>query len=404
MFKQSSYRPMSKKNRNYSGLLIVLFAILIIAVGYFAADGIIGVFNNSSKSIKTNNSNISSQVSSEVNINNLQVLPNEIRGIYVPISTLSTSEGQNSIIALSKKTEINTIVVDVKGEDGKLNYNSTIPLAVSANAVNENSVDFKEINQKLKTAGIYVIARVVTFKDGFLPKFNSKYSVQLSGGGKWWNAFFWTNPYNEEVTDYLYSICDEVSTMGFNEIMLDEVKFPDNGRLELLDYGEISKTISKPKMLNDFVNTFSDKAHNKGLKVSLCIPGQGAFSETVNVESGQTFDLANLKVDYLSPRFQVSTLKTAYSNSVTINDKVIENAENNPSEVVKTAISETLNRMNSLNCKAILRPFIGDYDSASKVYTAEDIKAQINACKDAKCGIYLAWNDKGVYREEAYVK
>ncbi len=405
MFKQSSYRPVKKKNRNFGGLLFLVVAILIIVVGYFSAVGIIGLIDNLSKSEKANNSNILSQSSApNENLNNSQVDINDIKGIYIPVSILSTLEGQNSVIALSKKTEINTIVVDAKGEDGKLNYISEIPLAVTSNAISENSIDFKEINKKLKTAGIYSIARVVAFKDNFLPKFNSKYSVPLRGGGKWWNTFFWINPYNNEVQDYLYAICDEVSTLGFSEIMLDEVKFPDFGRLDLLDYGEISKNISKPKMLNDFVNAFSDRAHSKGLKVSLCLPGQGAYSETVNVEGGQTFDLANIKVDYLSPRFQISTLKTSYTNSVTINDKVIIKADDNATEVLNIAISETLNRMKLENCKAILRPFIGDYDSSSKVYTFDDIKAQITICKQLKCGIYLAWNDKGIYREQAYLK
>lgn len=384
MFRQS-YNSKKYRRRNSSGFFIIVLAIFIVVIGYFSAGGIFKFFGNISKSITTKQ-NVSSSVSKTDGNENLQnKFSNNIRGIYVPLANINTPEGLNSVIALSKRTEINAVVLDIKGEDGKLNFDSQNSAAITVGAISENKVDFKEINDKLKAAGIYSIARMVCFKDNFMPKANAAFSVQLSGGGRWWNAFYWLNPYSDDAKNYLYAIGEEAATLGFDELMLDEVKFPDNGRTELLGYGEISKTVTKADTLNAFVNNMADKVHQKNIKLSLCVAAQVSLTDMTNNQSGQNFDFANLNADYFSPRFQISSIASYSSNP-------------DSAQVIQFAIEET-NKKISTNSKINLRPWVED-----NTLSEDELKNIISKCKELKCGQYLSLNDKGVYKEGAYSK
>lgn len=384
MFRQS-YNSKKYRRRNSSGFFVIVLAIFIIVIGYFSAGSILKFFGNISKSITTKQ-NVSSSVSKVDENENIQnKFINNIRGIYIPIATINTPEGINSVIALSKRTEINAVVLDIKGEDGKLNFNSQNGAAISAGAISENKADFKEINNKLKAAGIYSIARMVCFKDNFMPKANAAFSVQLSGGGRWWNSFYWLNPYSEDAKNYLYAIGEEAVALGFDELMLDEVKFPDNGRTELLGYGEISKTVTKADALNGFVNTMADKVHQKNIKLSLCVAAQVSLSDMTNHLSGQSFDYANLNVDYFSPYFQISSIASYSPNSDSV-------------QAIQFAVAET-NKKISSNSKINLRPWVED-----NTLSEAELKNIISKCKELKCGQYLSLNDKGVYKEGAYSK
>jgi hypothetical protein len=384
MFRQSYNSKKYRKGSN-SGFFIIVLAIFIVVIGYFSAGSIFKFFGNISKSMNTKQNTSSAVIKVDENENTQNKFSNHIRGIYVPIANINTPEGLNSIIALSKRTEINAVVFDIKGEDGKLNYGSQIEAAISAGAISENKVDFKEINDKLKAAGIYSIARMVCFKDNFMPKANAAYSVQLSGGGRWWNAFYWLNPYSEDAKNYLYAIGEEAAALGFDELMLDEVKFPDNGRTELLGYGEISKTVTKADALNSFVNSIAAKVHQKNILLSLCTSAQVSLTDMSNNQSGQSFDFANLNVDYFSPRFSISSIASYSSNT-------------NPIQAIQYAIEET-NKKISSNSKLNLRPWVEDYNLSE-----EELKNIISKCKELKCGQYLSLNDKGVYKEGAYSK
>ena len=400
MFKQTAYRPNKNKNKkiyNLKGVFIVICALLIVSAGYFSAGSILQLAANVKNSIFNNSGNSQNNIQNQSSSAPVIATVSDVKGIYVPIQTLQSAEGINGIISLTKRTGINAVVFDIKGEDGRLNYVSDIPIAVETNAKAENPLDFKSINEKFRTAGVYTIGRIICFKDNHLPKKKYTYSVPLNGGGMWWNAFYWLNPYNTDATEYLYSIADEAAKNGFKEIMLDEVKFPDSGKLYLLDYGEPAKTKTKPQALADFINTMADRVHAKDMKLSLCIYGQGAFNGTVNAESGQTFDFTALKIDYLSPYFQPSTIKNQFSPS--IDSTLFANGENQPAALLKAVITETKKRLND---KIMLRPWIQDYSSAVKSYTAEDIKAQINALKETNCKVFLSWNDDGNYIEDGY--
>ena len=45
----------------------------------------------------------------------------------------------------------------------------------------------------------------------------------------------WLSPYASDATEYLTAVVKECADLGFEEIVLDDVQFPDYGRTERID-------------------------------------------------------------------------------------------------------------------------------------------------------------------------
>ena len=397
-----SRRSYGRKSGIFKGILLVLAAVIIVTAGYFVTSGIASLIKNKPESKAddtpsgiTDNTGEETKTVSEVK---------SVYGVYLPFDKISTAEAQSSILAFVKDTDINTVVIDIKAEDGKLLYNSALPEAIAAASVSESTVDMASLCTKLKSAGVYVVGRVVCFKDNFIPRTEAgrAMSVKNADGSRRWDTYSWMNPYSTEAKNYLLGIIKEAGAFGFDEIMLDEVKFPDSIYLApQLSYADTANGVSKPDALNGFVNSAADIAHSLNIKLSLSVPASGAYTDTANEESGQTFNFDSLKADYLCPYFQPSLLKqaTVYGN---IPADVFANAETSPYNAVKAVTAETLARLKAKNSSVQLRPWIQDYSTATTKYTATEIKAQITALKECGCDSYLSYDSDGVYTSDAY--
>jgi len=220
--------------------------------------------------------------------------------------------------------------------------------------------------------------------------------VQAVGGGQWWyNYQKYLNPFVQSTWEYLTQIGAEAADMGFDEVMLDEVRFPDRGSLHLIDYGEY-KNASKAEAINGFIAYITDALHAKKVKVSLVLAPYAAFEDD-NGESGQDIDFAALKVDFLSPHFEISGFKRSGSSVVTVGGNEYKGAEKNFEPILSTAVKLTSQRLKESGCKAVLRPWLQAYNSGSFVFSADVIRTQIELCRQNGAYGYLLYNEKGEY-------
>jgi hypothetical protein len=105
----------------------------------------------------------------------LHLTPFQVRGLYVPFGLLSKPDKVRDLLDLIELTELNALVVDVKGDRGYLAYTSQIPLAVEL-GVSVNREDWLGVNELLAEArarDIYTIARLVLFKDNPAKRFGT---------------------------------------------------------------------------------------------------------------------------------------------------------------------------------------------------------------------------------------
>lgn len=76
----------------------------------------------------------------------------------------------DSLIDLVDRTELNAMVIDVKNDEGHVVYEMDSELVEDIGAVKKYISDMPGLIRKCKEHGIYLIARIVAFKDPFWRK------------------------------------------------------------------------------------------------------------------------------------------------------------------------------------------------------------------------------------------
>jgi hypothetical protein len=77
----------------------------------------------------------------------------------------------------AREMGFNSVVVDFKDDQGLLRYNSELPVAIEADTIRP-LFDARELISKFHEAGIYVIGRLVVFKDkGLYAYDNNRYAL-----------------------------------------------------------------------------------------------------------------------------------------------------------------------------------------------------------------------------------
>ena len=100
------------------------------------------------------------QQSIKPSVNTVFMEPFNPKRLYVSFWAAGSSKYMNRIFDLAKKTEINTVILDIKNEYGKLIYKTDVPLAKEIGAHNERTIrDIKAFIQKLKAHDLYVIGQ-----------------------------------------------------------------------------------------------------------------------------------------------------------------------------------------------------------------------------------------------------
>ena len=150
----------------------------------------------------------------------------KVKAVYITGASAGNEAFLDKIINFTKNTELNAVVIDVK-EDGKVNYESNLKSVRDINAYNQ-LYDVDKVLKKLKDNGIYVIGRVVCFRDDHLAMKRADLAIKRHNGSIWKenNAIAWTNPFNQEVWEYNIEIAKEAVEKGFDEIQFDYVRFP----------------------------------------------------------------------------------------------------------------------------------------------------------------------------------
>ena len=125
-----------------------------------------------------------------------------------------------------KRAHMNAVVINLKGDLGRVLYPSKVPL--SRGMQKHLMPNPKAYVKTLKDNGIYVIGRIVSFKDSRLPykrpdlatRIGPKARRIMSAGANW------IDPYSDEVQDYIIDLSLEAQEMGFDEVQLDYIRFP----------------------------------------------------------------------------------------------------------------------------------------------------------------------------------
>ena len=160
----------------------------------------------------------------------LPLAPFRPRALYLSAYGVANLRLRESALDLIGKTGLNAVVIDVKNERGRIAYQTGVPLAAEVGA--QKNVTIKHIRRlidALHKAGIYVIARIVVFKDNILALAKPGWAVRTASGAIWKDreGIAWTDPFVKQVWDYNLDIAAAAAGDGFDEIQFDYVRFPE---------------------------------------------------------------------------------------------------------------------------------------------------------------------------------
>jgi hypothetical protein len=191
-------------------------------------------------------------------------------GLYLPANHAMEERTLAPYLRTMAEKNLNMAVIDMKDDYGRLRFNPLNQALLSRGRV-FRPIDLDRFVKTMKAQGIYLVARIVVFKDPELARRDGgKYAVWDAGANKPWMGYYdtqrkklppgesyndegpqlreilpaardgyeilrtyyderWVDPYSEEVWEYIAALAEELISRGFDEIQFDYIRFPTDG-------------------------------------------------------------------------------------------------------------------------------------------------------------------------------
>ncbi|MBI4506218.1 MAG: carboxypeptidase regulatory-like domain-containing protein, partial [Chloroflexi bacterium] len=150
----------------------------------------------------------------------VRLTPREVRGVYLTFFGVGDRGLRENALALIARSEVNAVVVDIKGDRGWIAYRSEVPLAERIGAVKQITIpDARAFLKQVHERGGLAIARIVVFKDDPLARARPDLAVRDARAGGPWVAGegrAGTDPFRPEVWEYNVALAVEAARLGFD--------------------------------------------------------------------------------------------------------------------------------------------------------------------------------------------
>lgn len=315
-------------------------------------------------------------------------------GIYTTI-WVSRSAGIDKRIDLIDRTELNSIVIDVK--DGVVLIDNHT----------------KNLIKRLKEKNVYTIARLVLFQDSSQVKAHPKWYFKKADGSLWQDnrGWYWMDPTNHEVWDYNLEISKKTIDAGFDELNFDYIRYPSFKK----DDDVVFPSVLKNQIINNFAHYLTSELKKYDPEITLSVD---LFAYNMLIGSdlgvGQVFLELYDYFDYISPMI--------YPSHYLPRNFGFENPAEHPYEVILGTIEKGKQQLWEKSAAEVgtttpaivnpifekrlkkLRPWLQDFNIGA-IYDGNMVRKEKQAIYDAGLTSgWLLWNPRNVYTEDALDK
>ena len=329
-----------------------------------------------------------------------------VKGIYFSAYAIENPKTYKKVINLVDKTKLNTLVVDVKDDFGNItcdfkSNDKDIKYAT------DKLINVENFINKMHKKGIYLIARISTFKDSVISERHPNWAFRLEDGSllKNNNDEVFINPYMNEVRNYNLKIAELAAKAGFDEIQFDYVRFAEGfenldenlsyskGKWENIKMKEGDKRIDA---ITSFVKDAREMLQDYDTPCGIDVFG---YSMQVGKAEGigQDFKEISNQADVMS-----SMIYPSHWGSYSFD---IEKPDLEPYELVKKYLKEEQKVFSEIEHKPQSRPWIQDFTASwlgignYMEYDAKAVEDQIRAIYDSGQDEFLLWNSSSKYTE-----
>ena len=319
-------------------------------------------------------------------IRELVLADRRVRGIHLTSWGAGSAKTRKELLSRISASVINTVVIAVKETDGRV----YIPGVEKAHkfgsylgAINDPEAMLKDF----KGAGLYTVARIVTFKDKVLPKVRPDLAVRTPGGELWRsrNGSTWLDPYNKEVWDYTLDIAERCAKLGFDEIQFDYIRYPSEGNTSLCRYCKPNNRQTATRNLGEFLDYSRKRLAPYKVKISADVFG---LTTSVKDDMGIGQDIKTLAVgsDYVYPMMYPSHYAPGEYN--------LKSPNKSPFKVINRGLKDAMVKLGPDYAR--LRPYLQDF-SLGWTYGPSEVRAQLMATRLNLLESWVLWNPANRY-------
>ena len=319
-------------------------------------------------------------------INKFKKENDQIRGIYLNGYLFNNPSKRESIEKILTNTDVNTLVIDVKTDNGHILFDTEIDEVIYLNneRVKFTNNDLQELRE---IKDIYLVGRLVVFQDPLFAKvfpdeavFDSRLNKPYSQNGQ-----FFLDPSSKKVQDYIINIAIESCRLGFDEIQYDYIRYPDSSS-KFMQFDTKNDFENRVNNINSFLSRSRQLLHSEG-----CLLSADTFGFILTNKQdggiGQNLETIVENVDFISPM--------VYPSHYTNGSFGYQNPNEHPYEVITAALTDALDRGVD---KDKIRPFLQGF-----WHSNEDIRNNIKAASDLEMD-WLIWNILSVYELDSFTK
>lgn len=329
--------------------------------------------------------------------------PEVVKGIYITSATAQYTSRFDELVDFVDRTELNSLVIDVKNWKGELAFNPGHPSLQKYADEDPEIPDLAAFTAPLKEKGIYLIARIFVFQDPSYAEKHPELAVQHVNGGLWsdWRGTLWLDPAAKEVWRYNAAVAREAYAGGFDEIQFDYIRFPSDGPMSSVRYPVYDETVPKHEIMRGFF-AYMDKELRKrsGIPLSVDLFGLTMWIHDNDMNIGQMLADAAPHADFISPMVYPSHYPDGWRG--------FANPAEAPYEIIKMNMEKGEQLLEQMRKEAedpgdiaTVRPWLQDFDLGA-IYDAGKIRAQIDASMEEGASGWLFWNARNVYTEWAF--
>lgn len=343
-------------------------------------------------------------------------------GIYLQTGFVVRPESRANYDTLMSERGLDSLVVDLKDDYGRLRFEPKDPLVRSIGR-SANPLDVEAFVKEMKARGRYLIARIVVFKDQRLFEHSGGvYAVWDGVQGTPWRGYewekkevpvpvpegappsaaapattsvtekklygeYWVDPYSEKVWEYNVAIAREIIARGFDEVQFDYIRFPTDG-VNLGDARYRWKDAGMD-MESALMSFLSYARSNIDAPISIDIYGANGWYRS-GVRTGQDVELLARYVDAICPMFYPSHFEQTFMG--------FEPAVLRPYRIYRLG---TLRNSYIARKRVVVRPYVQAfylnvrYDRAW--YSPAYVALEVDGVRDASNEGLLFWNNSGRY-------
>ena len=320
----------------------------------------------------------------------LRLMPISPKSLYLSFWGVASKPLSQGVLDLIASTEVNSLVVDVKGDRAMIAHRSAVPLAAQIGAQKAITMpDMKGTVAAFKAKGIYTIARIVVFKDELLAAAKPEWTVKTTTGEIYRDKenLMWVDANIRGVWDYNIAVAMEAAAAGFDEIQVDYVRFPDTTGIV---FSKPNTETQRVSTIGGFLAEAKKRLYPYNVYISADVFGYLCWAKD-DLQIGQKLEVVGQHVDYLAPMLYPSGFSEGIPGA--------RNPVAAPYDIIYRSLVAAREKTGFEPVR--FRPWLQafrDYGFDKRSFNGPEIRAQIKASEDFGSNGWMLWNPRNVYQ------